>query len=45
MGDYNMDINLSKLTLEQLIELYKDYVNATDGAAYFVKLAKEKGWW
>lgn len=38
-------MDLSKLTIEELIELYKDYVNATDGAAYFVKLCKDKGLW
>jgi hypothetical protein len=38
-------MDLSKLTIEELIQLYKDYVKASDGAAYFVKLAKEKGWW
>ena len=43
MGDFNMD--LKSLTLEELIKLYEDYVNATDGAAYFIKLAKDKGWW
>lgn len=38
-------MDLKSLTLEQLIELYKQYVDSTDGAAYFVKLAKDKGWW
>ena len=38
-------MDLSKLTIEELIKLYNDYVDSTDGAAYFIKLAKDKGWW
>lgn len=38
-------MDLKSLSLEELIELYKDYVKASVGAAYFVKLCKDKGWW
>lgn len=37
-------MDLKSLTLEELIELYKDYVKASDGAAYFIKLLHNKGW-
>ena len=40
-----MEMDLSKLSIAELIKLYEDYVKASDGAAYFVKLCKERGWW
>ena len=37
-------MDLKSLTLEELIELYKQYVDSTDGAAFYIKLLHDKGW-
>ena len=37
-------MDLSKLTLEQLIELYKHNSSQDAGTKYFIKLLHDKGW-